>query len=402
MSADVLIHVQHLLGIGHLKRAARIAGGCAQRGLDTVVASGGLPVPDLELGGARLHQLPAARAADLDFSGLLDADGRPVDDAWKARRRAAALDLLARERPRVLVLELFPFGRRSLRFELLPLLEAAAALRPRPWILVSLRDLLNPPTPEKARWAVETAERVADRILVHGDPAVARLEETFPDAERVRGRLVYTGYVAEPVPQDVPASGEVLVSTGGGAVGGALARAAVAARGRSRRAAEAPWRVLLGGNLPEAEYLAIAEQADAGTVVERNRPDFLRLLAGCRVSVSQAGYNTVMEVLSAGVPGVVVPFAAGGREGEQPLRARRLAARGLIDWVPEDGLTPTRLANAVDRALARAGAGAEGECAADPQRKRHTPDLDGVRNSAETIRQLAAIVAPATAGRTTG
>jgi predicted glycosyltransferase len=41
------------------------------------------------------------------------------------------------------VIELFPFGRRQMRFELLPLLEAARARSPRPWIISSVRDVLG-------------------------------------------------------------------------------------------------------------------------------------------------------------------------------------------------------------------------------------------------------------------
>jgi len=389
MAADVMIHVQHLLGIGHLQRASRIAAGSAAAGLDTVLASGGPPVPHLDAGGARLVQLPGARAGDANFSHLIDADGRPVDDAWKARRRAATRELFDREKPRVLVLELFPFGRRSLRFELIPLLEAAHARTPRPWIVVSLRDLLNPANPEKAGWAIEVAARYVDRVLVHGDPQVARLEETFPEAERIADRLVYTGYVVPELPRDIQAGGEVLVSTGGGAVGGALGQAAVQARALSRQAAAAPWRVLLGGNLPEAEFAAIRAAADAGTTVERNRPDFDRLLAQCRLSISQAGYNTVMEVLAAGVPGIVVPFEGDGGEREQALRAQRLAAAGRLTCVPEGALTPARLAEAVDRTLA----GGSQPAAARPGR--FAIDLAGVTNSAKILQKFAAMVPPA-------
>jgi predicted glycosyltransferase len=387
---DVLIHVQHLLGIGHLQRAARIAGGCRAAGLAAAIASGGPPVDGLTTGGASLVQLPAASAGDVQFSHLVDADGRPVDDAWRARRRDAALETFARSRPKVLILELFPFGRRSLRFELLPLLEAAAAARPRPWILISLRDLLNPPAADKAHWAVEVAARYADRILVHGDPGVARLEDAFPEAGRVRDRLVYTGYIAPEIPTDAPATGEILVSTGGGAVGGPLAAAAVGARAYSRRAADAPWRVLCGPNLPQAEVDRLAARAGDGAVVERGRPDFLRRLAGCRASVSQAGYNTVTEVLAAGVPGVVVPFAAGGLEREQPLRAQRLEDRGRLVALAEDALTPASLADAVDQALA-------------PDRPDAGPldlRLDGIRETARLVAELAATPAPRGADRT--
>ena len=40
-------YVQHLLGIGHLKRAVTIARSMAAAGLEVTLASGGLPVADL-------------------------------------------------------------------------------------------------------------------------------------------------------------------------------------------------------------------------------------------------------------------------------------------------------------------------------------------------------------------
>jgi predicted glycosyltransferase len=74
------------------------------------------------------------------------------------------------------------------------------------------------------------------------------------------------------------------------------------------------------------------------------------MLGRCRVSVSQAGYNTVLDILAARAAAVVVPFAS-GRETEQSLRAERLAARGVLQLVPENQLSPERLASAIDRAI---------------------------------------------------
>ena len=87
-------------------------------------------------------------------------------------------------------------------------------------------------------------------------------------------------------------------------------------------------------------------------IVEPARPDFVAMLARCRLSISQAGYNTLMELMAVGSLGVVVPFARGA-ETEQTTRAELLAARGLVDTVAEAGLTPERLAEAVNRAAAR-------------------------------------------------
>src|SRR3954471_21014455 len=99
MSPRVLIHVQHLLGIGHLQRAAAFAGALQERGAKVVLATGGTPVPQLEAAlenrGVEVVHLASARASDSSFSALLDENNRVVDDAWKARRRDALLKLFA-------------------------------------------------------------------------------------------------------------------------------------------------------------------------------------------------------------------------------------------------------------------------------------------------------------------
>src|SRR3569833_4774685 len=142
----VLIHVQHLLGIGHLQRAVAVATALRALGARVVRASGGTPVPQLEeraaARGVEIVRLPEARSADVHFSAILDADGRPIDEAWKARRRDMLLHLLAETAPDAVVTEMYPFGRRPFRFELTPLLEAARTMARRPVIASSVRDVL--------------------------------------------------------------------------------------------------------------------------------------------------------------------------------------------------------------------------------------------------------------------
>ena len=45
MTGRVLFHVQYLLGIGHLRRAATLARALADGGFDVLLVSGGAPVP---------------------------------------------------------------------------------------------------------------------------------------------------------------------------------------------------------------------------------------------------------------------------------------------------------------------------------------------------------------------
>ncbi|MFQ5763698.1 MAG: glycosyltransferase family protein [Rhodospirillales bacterium] len=358
---SVLFYAQHLQGVGHLIRAARIAKAMTTAGLDVDLVSGGMPVPGLDKGDARLHQLPPLQCPDGDFTNLRDERGELAGDAFIDQRRDALLTLLRERRPAALVIEAFPFGRRRMRFELTPLLAEAASADPKPVIACSVRDILQADKkPGRAAETVAAVNDYFDAVLVHGDPGFAAFEETFPGAGEIAGKLHYTGLVAGPAPgpgpdrpaPDRPERG-VLVSAGGGATESEkLLRAALAARPLSSLG-DRPWRLLAGPNLPEGEFAALAAGAadtTGGVTVEPNRDDFPQLLAGCAVSVSQAGYNTAAALLRARCRAVVVPYSTGG-ETEQTFRAKRMQKRGLAHVVPDTDLAPETLAAAIDAAF---------------------------------------------------
>ncbi|MDZ4735962.1 MAG: glycosyltransferase [Rhodospirillaceae bacterium] len=389
----LLFWVQHLLGIGHLRRAAALTHALAADGFAVTVVSGGMPVPELDLGPVDLIQLAPARAADSSFAGVVDENGRVIDDEWRAARRAQLMAIFDVLKPDLVLIELYPFGRRAFRSELNALLDACKMARIP--VFVSLRDLLV--DKGRADRVAETVRLVRDhvaKVLVHGDPQFLRLEQSFPAASEIADRIAYTGYVVNrpmsgsaaapaaapggsPARSGTPspaAAAEVLVSAGGGAVGRRLLETALAARPLTRLA-DAPWRLVTGPQIPDADFRALAAAAPKGVALERFRADFQQILACCRVSVSQAGYNTLMEILSAGTRSVVVPFADGG-ESEQTVRARLLAARGLLELVEADALTPASLAAAIDRADEKPrGTGAA------------AIDLDGARQTAALLRQ---------------
>jgi predicted glycosyltransferase len=346
-SARLLFHVQHLLGIGHLRRAALVATALADAGFAVTVAQGGMPGGLFGFGAAEVVQLPPLKTLDEAFGGLVDAAGRPLDAAGEAARRDALLALHDRVRPDLVLLESFPFGRRQMRFELLPLLDRIAAASRRPRVAVSIRDILQGRKPEREQETVAVVRAHVDRVLVHGDPALATLADSFGPADEIADLVRYTGYVAPPAPAERPRE-RVVVSAGGGAVGAALLAAALAARPLTRHR-DRPWTVIAGPNLPEPELASLRAAAPAGVAIERAVPDLPAVLAGAVVSVSQGGYNTLMDIAVSATPAVIVPFAGKG-ETEQPARAARLAAMGAVSVVSEAELTPDTLARAIDAA----------------------------------------------------
>jgi predicted glycosyltransferase len=340
----VFFHVQHLLGIGHVRRAAVLARTLAASGFDVLLVSGGAPLK-LDLGRARFHQLPPVRARDEGLRELSRLDGTPIDEAFKSERTRALLELFRAEQPDVLITEQFPFGRTQLRFELLPLLQAARERRPssltRPLIVSSVRDIVRRTI--SAQRVQETLEllRSFDTVLIHGDPTVIGFERSFAGWDAIRDRAAYTGYVTDLAHTDsAVGKDEVIVSVGGGAVGAPLIEAAATARAKTALAGRT-WRLLGGAN---------ETRTVNGMVVEAARSDFPTLLRNAALSISQAGYNTVVETLACADRAVLVPFGT-GRETEQTDRATWLAERGLVTCLPADSLAPDTLAAAVDRAL---------------------------------------------------
>ncbi len=354
MTHRVLFYVQHLLGIGHLRRAATLVRAMDAAGLEVTLVSGGSPVPGLDIGGATLKQLPPVRAVDLYFKELVDESDQPIDDAWRQRRADALMTAWQETRPHILMFELFPFGRRQMRFELLPLLDAATSAAKPPAVICSVRDILvAQKKPGRNDEMIDLINRYFDHVMMHGDPNLISFDQTFPHAERLGDKARYTGYVVDTSGikggPDSPGFGEVIVSAGGGAVGDQLLRTAMQARSVSGLN-DRVWRLLVGHTVLEAEFSDLKSLAPNGVVVGRARPDFTSLLANCAVSISQGGYNTIMETLHAGARAVVVPYA-GGIETEQTLRARLLSEQGVLHVVDEATLSPDILAAAVDKAV---------------------------------------------------
>lgn len=327
MSASVLIAVTHLLGSGHLVRAANLARALARGGFTVTLASGGMPLRDMEGEPFAFVQLPVIRTEGTDFRTLLDENGQPIEPERKTARIAMLEELAARLRPDVVIVEHFPFGRRQLAAEFLALIAAAKAARPEALALSSVRDVLVTPRPDRIAEAEERIAGLFDAVLVHGDAGFLSLDRSWPVGEGLAAKLRYTGYLADNRPVgSAQENDEVIVSGGGSAAALPLFATAVAAARLDRSGRR--WRLLAGRGMTEDDLALLMAEAPEKVVIERARPDFPALLAGCAVSISQAGYNTVLDLVTAGRPAIVVPFDA-GNETEQTVRAEAMERAGL-------------------------------------------------------------------------
>ena len=353
-ASRVLIYVQHLLGVGHLQRALQLSSALLRHGYQVDLVSGGRPTQLQLPANLRIHQLPPLYSADGSFSRLLDANGDEIDDDWRERRKRLLLDIFKSSSAQVLITETFPFGRRMLRFELLPLLEASRKSVECRQVIASIRDILQPRSkPERNRETCDLIEAYYDHVLIHGDENIARLEDSFAKADCIADKLFYSGYICAQTPPDAPVNtgaDEVLVSAGGSATGLQILRAALAAKSLSA-CKDLHWRLLVSPAITTADFNLLQDLADDGVSVERNRTDFSELIKRARLSISQAGYNTMTDLLNSATPAVVIPYAEAD-EIEQTLRARALQARGRLIALNQSELGPESLARAMAAALA--------------------------------------------------
>jgi predicted glycosyltransferase len=339
VNAPLLFYCQHSLGVGHLVRSYALAAELG-RDFDVAMLRGG-PEPEDVSPPANVEIVPLPPLGAL--SGVDRRDVAPV----LAERRELILRELAARRPRALVVELFPFGRKKFAPELMPLLEAARELEPAPAVVCSLRDILVDRGDAQAAHderASVIANAYFDAVAVHSDPAFARLEDSFRPRTPLRTPVHHTGFVVRAAP---PPTGErrghVLVSAGGGLVGEQLLATALAARPLLPE--DVTLRVVAGPFLPGDAYERLRMVADgtAGAELVRAVADLESELACAAASLSQCGYNTALAVVRAGIPALVVPFEEGG-ENEQRRRARRLEEIGLVRVLPAERLDAPTLA----------------------------------------------------------
>jgi predicted glycosyltransferase len=376
----LLFYCQHSLGMGHLVRALTLAESLAERFSVVFLNGGRFPENAVVPQGMTIINLPPLGMAE--DNTLYSQDERYSLTEAQMLRKQMILAAFHDYHPQAILIELFPFGRKKFAGELLPLLKAAKRRKDSsPSVLCSLRDIMVNARKDqirhdnRARWLID---RYFDGILVHSDPNFASLEESFRPSRLMKTPVYYTGFV---LPRGDSAKQQerqrqIIVSAGGGMVGAPLFQVAIKAQPILWEKLKLPMTLLAGPFLPEADWLEFEKAAalSQGLTLIRSVPNMTELLANHSISVSQCGYNTVMDILRSGISSLVVPFAQ-GQEVEQSNRAARLSGLGLLCTVEAHELTAERFVSEVEKLLIFKPNSA-------------ALDLDGAAKSADIIYRL--------------
>ena len=377
---SLLFYCQHSLAMGHLVRSLALADSLADRFRIMLLNGGRMPKGLLIPAGVQVINLPPLGIDETNQ--LVSHDKRISVERALDRRKKMIRTCFDNLRPAVVMLELFPFGRKKFAGELRPLLEAAHSNEKRSFIVCSLRDIFGSRTLNQQKYddrAAMLANQFLDLVLVHSDPSFAHFDESFHPAVSLKVPVIHTGFV---VPRSMPAAGvehdrkRILVSAGGGIAGECLLRTAIEALHYFEADPQIEMKVVGGPFLPEDAWntLRVMARGKPQLNLVRCVNNLCDEMRGAAVSISQAGYNTCLDVVSAGVPALLVPFTR-GNDNEQQNRALRLQKLGAVQVLDQANLNPARLAAAIldlmNRKMAR------------PQL-----DLDGAKRSTQIIASM--------------
>jgi predicted glycosyltransferase len=347
---SLMIYCQHLLGMGHLVRSLEVAGALA-RDWDVTFVTGGdvprsLPLPEK----VEIVRLPAIESGE-GFKIL-------STEEVKTRRQEMLRACYECTAPDLLMIELFPFGRKQFAFELMPLLKLARRNGTR--VACSLRDILvrRPDQAEYQARVCEITREYFDLVLVHSDPQFQQLEDSFPRVGDLGCPVVYTGYVHRSTNETAfeQAGPTIVCSIGAGKCesGHHLVEAVIGAAGLLRNELPHHFEIFTGPFMPDADYARLAGKAAdfANVTLSRFTPDLPGEMRRADLSVSMGGYNTIMDVLAANVRALVYPEVGNG-DNEQRVRAAKLAAMGAIEMLETSELIPDLLATRITGALSK-------------------------------------------------
>lgn len=386
----LLFYCQHILGIGHLIRSMEIVRGLLAD-FEICFVNGGRVVEDFPIpAGVRVVNLPAI-ATDTEFQALRAIDPDQNLEAVFAARTSILLDLVDRFQPDLLVIELFPFGRRRFSTELIPWIEKAKASGAK--VACSLRDIVVTKQ-DQARHEDKICRlmnQYFDLLLIHGDPAFQPLELSFSRVKDLHCPVFYTGYVVQEsadaeaalslVDRDDQRPGGdhrplILTSIGGGRFGHELLFCVVEA---ARYLEHLPHQILIftGPFCPTEVFAALEAKVaqQPNVTLQRYTPNLLAYIRQADLSISMAGYNTTMNVLTSGVRAMVLPFT-GNDDQEQTLRAERLEELGIVQVIRPDDLQPKQFAKRVVDCL-------------EQEPVERSFDFQGVEKTAAYLRDLA-------------
>ncbi len=378
----LMFYCQHILGMGHLVRSMEIVRDLV-KDFEVCFINGGEVIKGFNIPAeVKVINLPGIKT-DAEFQELQVVDNNYTLPEVQSIRKNKLLEIYNYLQPDILVIELFPFGRRRFSFELIPLLEEIKQNGKKTKVVSSLRDIVVTKQ-DQARHEAKVCKLINqyfDLLLIHGDPNFQRLEETFFRVKDLNCEVHYTGYVVQPQPQDNEILIDIkppmiLVSIGGGRFGHELIDCVIETAPLLENKIPHKFQIFTGPFMPEEKLIELQTQAAKSKNVKCDRytPNLLNYMKQADLSISMAGYNTTMNILTTGVRAMIMAFT-GNDDQEQRIRSQKLANLRILEIINPQELQPEIFAQKIISSL-------------EKQPEKITFDFEGVAKTATLLNNL--------------
>ena len=197
-------------------------------------------------------------------------------------------------------------------------------------------------------------EELYSEIWVYGHKELYNPIDEYLIPEIVSHKMTFTGYIPRKVPdRDAVRKFRkkngfkkdekvVVVTAGGGGDGYALMDTFLKMLENGSRPFPFKSACITGPFMPRGQRNEISARAKKlGLRGWHFYHRMEEILGAADLVVSMGGYNTVCEILSLGLPSLIVPRDTPRKE--QLIRAQVLHERGLVDYMPWDDFTPENL-----------------------------------------------------------
>lgn len=373
----VLTYAHDGFGLGHIRRNLRLVTSLVEEvpNLAALMVTGS-PVSDhfalpVQVDYLKLPSL--SKVANDHYVSRRLGLGRGDITAIRSALLTAAVEGFA---PDLILVDFYPLG---VNRELEQALERIRVVSPSTQLVLGWRDILDHPDQVRREWGLTGQlagiDRLFDKVLVYGSAEIYDPIAEYDLPASVAARTIFTGYLVDRprTHRTAPGDRPTAVCTLGGGEDGR--RAAEAFLGAMRLLRPAGWTGVLvtGPLMPVDDQRLLAGAAgEMGVACTPFEDDLEGLLARADVVVTMAGYNTVCEVLAAGVPAVLLPRSEPRRE--QFMRASKLAEYGLARYLVPETSSARDLADLI-----------EIQAAAGHATPAQTLDLGGLRRAAAVL-----------------
>ena len=243
---------------------------------------------------------------DSEFNNMVPCRSDLSLNEVKTARKEQLFSHFKKNRPDIFITELYPFGRKAFRFELDPLLAAIRdGVLPNCSCYCSVRDILVEKKTGREKFeqrVVQTVNSYFSGILVHADPGIITMDETFSRLSDINIPLHYTGFVTKAKPEaglkgdrhrirsklGLSSNDKLIVtSIGGGNVGSNLLFAVIEAFKILEESAHL--QLFCGPYCDEKTYRALQNNIQDNLTIDRFTDHFPEWLDTADLSISMAG-----------------------------------------------------------------------------------------------------------------